>query len=344
MPAPRLLVIEGNTADGRALLTAAGGRAPSTGYAELLRDLMPEAVVDICYPADPGANLPGKEGVEGYDGAVITGSALHVYDRGPAYRSADRARQGGARREDAVVRKLLGPAGDHGRGRRQRAEKSERPRDRLRPPHPPHRGRPRASDVCRQGRSVQCGHRASRRGRIGRARARRCCRAISPRRCNRRRSVSARRSPGARNIIPNIRSATSRRPCAATARHWSIRVSSRTKRICSPIPKELDMINVDPTIKWLTWRHALDQVILDKSIRVKEISQLDRASGAPDAREARARVKMKFSGRHVVITGGTGALGSAVVGALLECRRALPCALHSRARSRALSACKKASG
>ena len=44
---------------------------------------MPEAVVDICYPADAGANLPGKEGAEGYDGAVITGSALHVYKRGP---------------------------------------------------------------------------------------------------------------------------------------------------------------------------------------------------------------------------------------------------------------------
>lgn len=65
MSAPRLLVIEGNSATGRALLTAAGGRAPSTGYAELLRDLMPGAVVDICFPADPGANLPGKEGVEG---------------------------------------------------------------------------------------------------------------------------------------------------------------------------------------------------------------------------------------------------------------------------------------
>src|SRR5689334_21827275 len=80
---PRLLLLEGNSAKGRAPLTAAGGRAPSVGYAELLRDLMPEAVIDVCYPADPGANLPGKEGVEGYDGAIITGSALHVYQRGP---------------------------------------------------------------------------------------------------------------------------------------------------------------------------------------------------------------------------------------------------------------------
>ncbi len=83
MPAPRLLVIEGNTADGRALLKAAGGDAPSVGYSGLLRDLLPGAVTDICYPADIGANLPDACGIEGYDGVVITGSALHVYDGGP---------------------------------------------------------------------------------------------------------------------------------------------------------------------------------------------------------------------------------------------------------------------
>lgn len=83
MPAPRLLVIEGNTADGRALLKAAGGEAPSEGYSDLLRELLPKANVDICYPADAGANLPDSAGLESYDGVVITGSALHVYDRGP---------------------------------------------------------------------------------------------------------------------------------------------------------------------------------------------------------------------------------------------------------------------
>jgi GMP synthase (glutamine-hydrolysing) len=83
MPAPRLLVIEGNTADGRALLKAAGSEAPSQGYAELLQEFLPQATVDICYPADPGTNLPDTAGLESYDGVVITGSALHVYDRGP---------------------------------------------------------------------------------------------------------------------------------------------------------------------------------------------------------------------------------------------------------------------
>ncbi|MES1155510.1 MAG: type 1 glutamine amidotransferase, partial [Pseudorhodoplanes sp.] len=37
----------------------------------------------VCYPADTGANLPDKGGLEGYDGVAITGSALNVYDGGP---------------------------------------------------------------------------------------------------------------------------------------------------------------------------------------------------------------------------------------------------------------------
>src|SRR5437763_845606 len=82
MPSPRLLVIEGNTADLRAKQVAAGGTIMSNGYADLLRTLMPGAVVDICFPADPGANLP-IGGLESYDGVAITGSALNVYDGGP---------------------------------------------------------------------------------------------------------------------------------------------------------------------------------------------------------------------------------------------------------------------
>jgi GMP synthase (glutamine-hydrolysing) len=75
--------MEGNTAEGRALLSAAGGSAPSVGYASLLRELIPGAIVDLCYPADSGANLPDRMGLEGYDGVAITGSALNVYRGGP---------------------------------------------------------------------------------------------------------------------------------------------------------------------------------------------------------------------------------------------------------------------
>ncbi|MEJ0075316.1 MAG: type 1 glutamine amidotransferase [Alphaproteobacteria bacterium] len=83
MSAPRLLVCEGNTAELRARQVAAGGVAMSDGYADVLRTLLPGAVVDVCYPADPGANLP-IGGLEGYDGVAITGSALNVYDGGSA--------------------------------------------------------------------------------------------------------------------------------------------------------------------------------------------------------------------------------------------------------------------
>src|SRR5207302_2785311 len=83
MPPPRLLVIEGNTAAGRARHQAAGGTVASEGYAALLRELLPGAIIDIAYPADSGANLPDRMGLEGYDGVAITGSSLNIYNGGP---------------------------------------------------------------------------------------------------------------------------------------------------------------------------------------------------------------------------------------------------------------------
>lgn len=84
MSGPRLLVVEGNTAEGRARHAAVGGRVASDGYADVLRRLCPGARIDICFPADMGANLPDRGGIEGYDGVAITGSALNIYDLGPA--------------------------------------------------------------------------------------------------------------------------------------------------------------------------------------------------------------------------------------------------------------------
>jgi GMP synthase (glutamine-hydrolysing) len=64
----RLLVIEGNTIEGRARHRAAGGIVASENYANVLREL---------------ANLPDASGLESYDGIAITGSALHIYNNGP---------------------------------------------------------------------------------------------------------------------------------------------------------------------------------------------------------------------------------------------------------------------
>jgi GMP synthase (glutamine-hydrolysing) len=75
--------MEGNSPETRAQHVAAGGIVASTGYANLLRELLAGAVVDICFPGDAGANLPTGEALEGYDGVAITGSGLHVYNGGP---------------------------------------------------------------------------------------------------------------------------------------------------------------------------------------------------------------------------------------------------------------------
>ena len=83
MPSPHLLVIEGNSPRTTAEHVAAGGVPASKGYSDLLRELLPGAAVDVCYPGDPGASLPAGEALEGYDGITITGSALHVYHDGP---------------------------------------------------------------------------------------------------------------------------------------------------------------------------------------------------------------------------------------------------------------------
>ena len=82
MPSPHLLVIEGNAPATMAEHVAAGGTVASRNYADLLRDLMPGAMVDVCYPADPTAALPAGAALEGYDGIAITGSGLHVYNGG----------------------------------------------------------------------------------------------------------------------------------------------------------------------------------------------------------------------------------------------------------------------
>lgn len=96
MSSSRLLVIEGNTAASRDAQIAAGGVASGKGYASLLQELLPGAGVDICYPADGPVALPEGWALEAYDGVAITGSALHAYDGGPA-----------VERQIALVRTIL---------------------------------------------------------------------------------------------------------------------------------------------------------------------------------------------------------------------------------------------
>jgi GMP synthase (glutamine-hydrolysing) len=80
----RLLVVEGNARPAREAHEAGFGKTPSQSYADILVSIAPDAVCDICLPADPGANLPNGRGLEEYDGIAVTGSALSIYDGGEA--------------------------------------------------------------------------------------------------------------------------------------------------------------------------------------------------------------------------------------------------------------------
>jgi GMP synthase (glutamine-hydrolysing) len=156
MAALRLLVVEGNTAAGRKRHLDTSGVTPSEAYAGVLKDLAGEAVVDICFPADPGANIPDPAGISGYDGVAITGSALNLWKAEPeSLRQVELARavfkaqvpffgscwglQVAAVAASGVVRR--NPAGrELGIGRKITLTEAGRA-------HPMHRGRPWAFDA-----------------------------------------------------------------------------------------------------------------------------------------------------------------------------------------------------
>lgn len=79
----RFLVVEGNTRGARQTHRNAYGLMPSESYAAVLQEIEPGTVCDLAFPADEGFNLPDAAGLESYDGIVLTGSHLSIYDRTP---------------------------------------------------------------------------------------------------------------------------------------------------------------------------------------------------------------------------------------------------------------------
>ncbi|MBZ6077274.1 type 1 glutamine amidotransferase [Microvirga puerhi] len=79
----RFLVVEGNTQGARQAHREAYGLMPSESYAAVLQEIAPDALCDLAFPADEGANLPDASGLESYDDIVLTGSHLNIYDRTP---------------------------------------------------------------------------------------------------------------------------------------------------------------------------------------------------------------------------------------------------------------------
>ena len=94
-----------------------------------------------------------------------------------------------------------------------------------------------------------------------------------------------------------------------------------------------------PDNKPLAWRYGIDESVLDPRVRTSRNRQLDHSIRC--CRRARGADGVEidgFRGRHVVVTGGTGALGTAVVGALLEAGATCHVPYRSADEAEALSA------
>jgi GMP synthase (glutamine-hydrolysing) len=79
------LIVDGNERERRERHRADFGSMPGDSYGTALLALAPAGSrFDVCFPADPGANLPTAAGLADYDGIALTGSSLHLWDRVPA--------------------------------------------------------------------------------------------------------------------------------------------------------------------------------------------------------------------------------------------------------------------
>jgi GMP synthase (glutamine-hydrolysing) len=76
----RLLVLDAYAPEGRAKIRAAGGTEAGRLYERMLRDLAPDAVIEVAYPADPDPRLPSGLALADYDGFCWTGSSLTIYE------------------------------------------------------------------------------------------------------------------------------------------------------------------------------------------------------------------------------------------------------------------------
>ena len=81
--------------------------------------------------------------------------------------------------------------------------------------------------------------------------------------------------------------------------------------------QDLDTLDRDPDCKRLSWRHGISKNVLDKKLRVGEVANWIEFQVLPTRVKRGQRLDGFFRQTHVVVTGGTGALGTAVVGALL---------------------------
>jgi GMP synthase (glutamine-hydrolysing) len=82
----RFLVAESEPPPARETRRESVGRSSGETYIDTLRFLEPEAVCHRVKPADKGASLPDRAGLNGYHAVFVTGSPLHLYQDTPETR------------------------------------------------------------------------------------------------------------------------------------------------------------------------------------------------------------------------------------------------------------------
>lgn len=80
---PRFLVAESETSEERRARRRRSGRSSGESFAETLRQLEPEARVEVAPIADPEAEAWTAEAIAGFDGVFLAGSPLHVHEPSP---------------------------------------------------------------------------------------------------------------------------------------------------------------------------------------------------------------------------------------------------------------------
>ena len=76
-----LLLMEGNTAEKRALGVKLGVRSSSEIYSIAIRAHFPDLELVVVNAADEDWFIPGGQQLSDFDGLVVTGSSLHAYDK-----------------------------------------------------------------------------------------------------------------------------------------------------------------------------------------------------------------------------------------------------------------------
>jgi GMP synthase (glutamine-hydrolysing) len=80
----KILIVEGNVKELREKAIKEGSYTQSDLYQNILQSLADDLDCIIVFPADEEAVLPKQSELRDYDGIVWTGSALNIYERGPA--------------------------------------------------------------------------------------------------------------------------------------------------------------------------------------------------------------------------------------------------------------------